>query len=74
MSVFYVMQDPDKDSDSMSTGSNVSIRSQPDDSLLTASSEEHPDQRSNTSSKQLSVSMAEAKLKELTKMYNAEKE
>ena len=68
-------KDPDKDSDSMSTGSNVSLRSQPDDLAGSAATsvDDYGDQRSNNS-KQLSAGMVEAKLKELTKMYNAEKE
>lgn len=57
----------------MSTGSNISIRSQPGDLSGSADdlTETHPN---SSSSKQLSVGMVEAKLKELTKMYNAEKE
>lgn len=54
----------------MSTGSNLSIRSQPD--VESAANDSDADQRSNT--RQLSAGIAEAKLKELTKIYNAEKE
>ena len=55
----------------MSTGSNISIRSQPEESSVSA--DDYSEQRCATS-KQLSAGMTEAKLKELTKMYNAEKE
>ena len=55
----------------MSTGSNLSIRSQPD--LESAANDSDADQRSGNT-RQLSAGIAEAKLKELTKIYNAEKE
>jgi len=61
----------------MSTGSSMSSKSHPDD-LLQSTNEvsagpDESEHRPNTS-KHLSLSMVEAKLKELTKMYNAERE
>lgn len=54
----------------MSTGSNLSIKSQPDIDSLAAGNDS--DDKSNT--RHLSAGIAEAKLRELTKIYNAEKE
>ncbi|KAF6017672.1 CCDC102A [Bugula neritina] len=73
----HTIKDPDKDSDSMSTGSSMSSKSHPDD-LLQSTNEvsagpDESEHRPNTS-KHLSLSMVEAKLKELTKMYNAERD
>lgn len=55
------------------------MRSQSDDLLsysavTTVGTDEDPDQRCLQTNKQLTVSMVEAKLRELTKIYNAEKE
>ncbi|XP_067928416.1 coiled-coil domain-containing protein 102A-like isoform X2 [Watersipora subatra] len=66
-----LIKDPDKDSDSMSTGSSVSIRSQPDEF---AGNDDSNGEASSSPEKQVAAGMTEAKLRELTKIYNAEKE
>lgn len=63
-----MFQDPDKDSDSMSSSSNISMRSQPEDGA------EDDNNIKVAMGPKLTTAMAEAKLSELAKMYNAEKE